>query len=104
MTISKARSQISLQTVAVATQNQVSCDLAGETVILNLDSGIYFGLDPVGTRAWELLQEAMSINDLCEVLLQEYDVEPEQCQQDVLALLERMVREGLLEIRDEAST
>ena len=41
----------------VATKDQVSCDLAGEAAILNIKSGVYYGLDPVGARIWNLMQE-----------------------------------------------
>ena len=43
--------------IVKAAKEQVSCDLAGEAVILNLKSGQYFGLNEVGTRIWNLIQE-----------------------------------------------
>ena len=48
---------ISDRSVVVATKDQVSCDLAGEAAILNIKSGVYYGLDPVGARIWTLMQE-----------------------------------------------
>src|ERR1700730_14483347 len=47
-----------------AVPDQVSCDLAGEAVILNLKNGIYFGLDPVGARIWSLIQKPTTFADL----------------------------------------
>jgi coenzyme PQQ synthesis protein D (PqqD) len=85
-------------------QDQVSCDLAGETVILNLKSGMYYGLDPVGTRIWNLIQEPRSVHDILGILLQEYDVEPERCEQDLLSLLQELAEEGVIEAKDETGS
>lgn len=82
-------------------KDQISCDLDGETVILNLESGLYYGLDSVGTRIWNLIQEPRSVHDILGILLQEYDVQPERCEQDLLALLQELTDEGVIEARDE---
>lgn len=92
---------ISETSVVSATKDQVSCDLAGEAVILNLSSGEYFGLDPVGARVWSLLQEPTSVKAIRDILLEEYDVEPDVCESDLLALLREMAAQGLIEIKDE---
>jgi hypothetical protein len=90
---------ISTESSVVAAQNQVSADLNGEAVILNLQSGIYFGLNPVGKRIWELLQTPIAVGEIYQALLEEYDVEPERCQTDLLALLQDLVNRGLVEVR-----
>jgi hypothetical protein len=72
----------------------------GETVLLNLKSESYFGLDEVGTRMWESLTTAGSIQAACEALLSEYDVEGGRLQQDVEALLEQLVEHGLVDLVD----
>lgn len=93
---------ISGGSVVVATREQVSCDLAGEAVILNLGSGEYFGLDPVGARVWSLIQEPRSVREVRDSLLEEYDVEPDVCERDILELLKQMAAEGLIEVKDES--
>jgi hypothetical protein len=55
-------------------------------VLLNLETGIYFGLDPVGTRIWTLLREHESLQQVFEVLLQEYDVPEPVLKADLLRL------------------
>ena len=57
---------------------QVSCDLAGEAVILHLKSGEYFGLNEVGARIWNLIQEPKRVDAVLESVLEEYEVEPDQ--------------------------
>ncbi len=73
-------------------------DLAGESVLLNLQSEKYFGLDDVGTQMWQALTEAESIQAAYDMLLAEYDVEPEQLQQDLDNLIENLVEHGLVEV------
>jgi hypothetical protein len=72
-------------------------DLQGEAVLLNLNTGTYFGLDPVGTRIWNLLQEQRSLQQILDCLLQEYDVTEAQCREDLLNLIGQMQEKGLVE-------
>ena len=69
-----------------------------ETVILDLGSGTYFGLDPIGARIWQLLGEGNSIADACRVLLEEYEVGREQLESDVLKLVGELLERGLLAV------
>ena len=72
-------------------------------VILNLDSGMYFGLNAVGARIWNLIQEPRSVQDIRDLLLEEYEVDPERCENDLLALLHGLAAEGLAEVKHETS-
>lgn len=82
----------------VAAKDQVSCDLGGEAAILNVKSGVYYGLDPVGARIWSLLQEPCSVQSIRDTIQAEYDVTAERCEQDILELLSKLEREGLVQI------
>lgn len=73
-------------------------DLEGEAVLLNLETGTYFGLDPVGTRIWALIQQHETLTDVNLALLDEFDVEPDRCERDLLDLLARLDDNGLVEI------
>ncbi len=75
----------------------LSQDLAGETVLLNLNTSAYFGLDLMGTRLWQLVKEGRSLRAIYDVLLQEYDVAPEVLQRDLFKLVRTLQDEGLLE-------
>lgn len=75
-------------------------ELDGESVILNLKSERYFGLDEVGTRIWAALSMSESIQSAYEMLLSEYDVDGEQLRRDMQDLVEKMVEHGLVEICD----
>jgi hypothetical protein len=87
----------------VAAKEQVSSDLAGEAVILALKSGVYYGLNEVGASIWNLIQEPKTVNEIRDAILEEYFVEPEQCDHDILALLQHLEAEGLIEVRNETA-
>lgn len=95
--------QISLDAKVVVASDQVSTSLEDETVVLHLKDGVYYGLDPVGSRIWNLLQEPQTVKDVRDILLKEYNVEPQRCEQDLLNLLEKLANKGLIEIKGEAS-
>lgn len=85
--------------IVVVVKEQVSCPLGEEAAVLNLKNSVYYGLDSVGARVWTLLQQPRSVGELRDTLLSEYEVEARQCEQDLLALLESMRSEGLIEVR-----
>lgn len=67
-----------------------------ETMLLDLASGNYFGLDPVGGRFWQLIEDGKSGPEARDSLLEEYDVEPEVLNRDLVALLEQLTAHGLV--------
>jgi hypothetical protein len=72
--------------------------LGTESVILNLDSGVYFGLDEIGTRIWQLLEQ-QDVRGVCQSLRADYDVSPERVEADVIAFIDRLSAKGLVEWR-----
>jgi hypothetical protein len=67
-----------------------------ETVLLDLESGKYFGLDGVGKRIWEAVGEGLMLGEIAAVVVSEYKVEEEQAQSDVIDFASDLVRRGLL--------
>jgi hypothetical protein len=95
---------LSVHSVVVAADEQVSCPLGEEYAILNLKNSVYYGINPVGTRVWSLLKQPRSVEELRDTLLNEYEVDAELCERDLLNLLEKMRSEGLIEVRGAATT
>ena len=88
---------LSNASIVTAVKDHVSCDLDGEAVILNVTSGVYYGLNAVGARIWALLQEKpRSIEQLRQVLLDEYDVDAERSEAQLFALLDELESKGLI--------
>jgi len=90
---------ITRASVVCASDQQVSSDLAGESVLLSLETARYFGLPGVGSRIWELLRAPVRVSDICAAITSEYDVTPERCEADTLDFLRRLLEKGLLEVR-----
>jgi hypothetical protein len=91
-------SSLSDQTTVVVSKDQVSCDLAGEAAILNLKNGVYYGLDAVGARIWNLVQEPKTFAKLRDTLLAEYEVEAPRLDTDLRDLLDKLAEQGLIEV------
>lgn len=72
--------------------------LQSESVILNLNSESYFGLDEVGTHILSVLSTSNSIQAAYDVLLDEYEVDAEVLRQDLASLIERLAEQGVVEI------
>lgn len=96
--------EISRSSVVVAHDDHISCDLAGEAAILDFKSGVYYGLDEVGARVWSLVAEPRTVDEICDSLVAEYEVEPNVCERDVVALLTELAAKGLVEVRDGAKS
>jgi hypothetical protein len=103
MTLQAVNKDISKSSTVVAANNQISSDIGGEAVILNLKSGVYHGLNAVGARIWNLIQQPNIVENIQQVLLDEYEVEPEVCISDLLALLNEFYTAGLIEVRNETA-
>jgi hypothetical protein len=87
--------------VVVAADHQTSAEVDGESVILDLEEGIYYGLNPVGARIWEEIQEPTSVEKITAAITAEYDVGSEKCLEDVISLLQDLEENGLIEIEEE---
>jgi hypothetical protein len=81
-------------------QDVLHQELDGESVILNVESGHYFGLDAVGSRMWSALSQAESIEQACKVLLAEFDVEEQKLRSDLGRLIGELLDHGLLKIEE----
>ncbi len=81
-----------------ATRNEVSCTVEGELVILNFADEVYYGLDGVGARVWELLREPRTLAELRDAVTAEYDVDAATVDADLRELLEDLATRRLLEV------
>jgi hypothetical protein len=89
---------VSVDSVVSTGKDLVFSNVADEVVILDLKSGVYHGLESVGARAWELMVEPRAVREVRDALCDEYDVEPQQCESDLLRLIEELKSHGLVEV------
>jgi hypothetical protein len=80
----------------------ISQEVSGETVLLDLQSENYFGLDEVGTRIWQLIKETSDLQAIYQTLLEEYDVTEPRLQQDLDALLGEIAGLGLVTLEQQS--
>jgi Coenzyme PQQ synthesis protein D (PqqD) len=81
----------------------IAQEVAGETVLLDLKSENYFGLDKVGTRVWQLIEETGDLQQIFDQLLQEYEVDGETLEDDLDELLGKIARKGLIQLSPTSS-
>lgn len=84
----------------VVSPDVLSRVLDGETVVLDLGSGTYFGLNEVATRVWELANAGTPVGDIRARLLDEFDVTPERVEHDLEELFGALTARGLLRLED----
>jgi coenzyme PQQ synthesis protein D (PqqD) len=88
--------EVSLQTTVRASDDVVVRELDGEAVLLNLESGMYFGLDPVGTRVWQLIDQHHRLSAVVKSMCEEFDAPPETIERDVLRLVSELVEKRIV--------
>lgn len=92
--------RVEQESVIVAAADQVSADMLDETVILGLKDGIYYGLSDVGARVWQLVREPRSVGEVRDVLVEEYEVDPDRCLKDLLELFRSLADRDLIDVRN----
>ena len=76
----------------------VAADMDGETVMMRIKSGMYYGLDDIGSRIWDLISTPRQVSQVIDSLVEEYDVERSICQASTLDLLNQLYDEDLIKI------
>jgi len=97
--MSTGSTHISDASRVVVAKDQVSCGLADEAAIVNLKNGVYYGLDSVGARIWNAMREPVTVAQIRDALLGEYEVEPLALERDIRSFLVQLADQGLIEIR-----
>jgi hypothetical protein len=95
---------ITMDSTVVVEKEQMSCGLDDEAVILSITKGVYYSLNPCGNRIWSLIQKPIKVGKVRDTLLEEFDIDQETCEKDLLSLLGAMKNEGLVVIEDTATS
>ena len=74
----------------------VTREIGDEMVLMDLESGTYFGLDAIGGRAWQALEDGQTIEELCAQIEREFDVSPEQLRDDMISLAKKLFEHKLV--------
>ncbi|MDY6844625.1 MAG: lasso peptide biosynthesis PqqD family chaperone [Thermodesulfobacteriota bacterium] len=95
------KQKIESDTVVAQIKELVSSNLDGETVLMSVENGKYYGMDGIGSRIWELVASPRSISDVCNILIEEFEVDREKCERDVLDFLEDLRKQKLIKVINE---
>jgi hypothetical protein len=98
MKISEQNFKAFKNATAIVSEDVLSQEINGETVLLDLKSEAYFGLDEVGTRFWQLLHSESSLGSVFDILLSEYNVAPPVLSEDLSVLITQLREAGLLDL------
>jgi hypothetical protein len=85
----------------VVNDSVVSADLDDEMVLLNIETGVYFGLDPLGARIWQLLAAGEDEDAIVQAILAEYDIDLATLRADLAEFLAMLTEKGLVLRGDE---
>ena len=88
--------KIAKDSVVVAVPDQVSASLEDEAVVLHLKDGCYYGFNPVGARIWNLLEQPRTVGEIRDILLEEYEIQPQPLEEDLQRLLAELAERGLI--------
>lgn len=86
-------------TTVVRSSEPLTARIDDEVVMLDTRQGCYFGLDRSGAVIWDLIADPRSVGDVCQELVERYDVPPETCRADVISFLTELADAGLIEAR-----
>ena len=90
--------ELNLETKLKRSSEPLQAGLDDEVVMMSVEKGSYYSLDPVGAAIWSLLEDPVRVSDLIDKLLEMYDADPEVCQKETVQFLDSMLKEDLVEI------
>ena len=91
---------INLDSTIARNDEIIFSDMDDEMVMMSIDKGEYYGVNPVGRRIWELLASPGPVAGICDTLCREYNVTEEQCNREVLDFLNHLLEKEVIKIVD----
>lgn len=88
MTISKG--EININSIVIRREGINATDLHGEKVMMDLNEGKYFALNKVGSKIWDIIDNKISVKDIIEILMKEYDIDEKSCNEEVIGFIGKM--------------
>ncbi|MEZ4590931.1 MAG: lasso peptide biosynthesis PqqD family chaperone [Chloroflexota bacterium] len=89
---------VTLASQVVRSEDFITSTIDNDLVMMSLEKGTYYGLDAIGSHVWEQLAQPVTVQTLCHQLTEMFDVDLEQCQQDVLAFLTELQKENMIHV------
>jgi hypothetical protein len=96
MSSEEEQKTIQLETMVQRNNELLASSIGDEVVMMSIENSAYYGLDPIGSKIWEMITEPRQVSDLCEQLMEQFEVSEQECQRDVLNFLNQMLEENML--------
>jgi hypothetical protein len=90
---------ITPDSIVVAAEGQVSCEVDNEAALLNLKTGVYYGLDPMGAYIWRLLAAPIEVRMLQKKIVSEFAADADVVAKDITDFLTEMLSAGLVDVK-----
>jgi hypothetical protein len=90
---------LSTNSIIVRSTGILSNKVDSETILLGMEKSRYYGMVSTGSRIWDLLSSPISIGRIIDILVQEYDIEREQCMAEVVSFLAELLSEHLIDVK-----
>ncbi|NJD90496.1 MAG: lasso peptide biosynthesis PqqD family chaperone [Geobacter sp.] len=93
-----SNSRISLESTISQIDDIVASDIEDEKVMMSIEKGEYFGLEPIGSRIWEMMATPVKVSAIIDAMLNQYDIDRQTCENDVLKFLSELNDAGIIRI------
>ncbi|ADL54861.1 lasso peptide biosynthesis PqqD family chaperone [Gallionella capsiferriformans] len=90
---------VELSSIISQGTDPICTEVDGETVMMSIEKGNYYGMNGVGSRIWQLIAEPMSVSVLCGILLDEFCIDKKTCEVDALIFLNKLEEQNLIQVR-----
>ena len=91
-------SRITIDSTISQIEDIVASDIDNEKVMMSIEKGQYFGLEPIGSRIWEMIETPAKVSVIIDKLLTQFDVDRETCEHDLLAFLGELDEAGIIQV------
>ncbi|AWD67027.1 MULTISPECIES: lasso peptide biosynthesis PqqD family chaperone [Priestia] len=91
---------ISMNQLVSQETGHIVSDMDGEKVMLSISNGKYYNLGEIGGEIWEKIKEPISVSELISTLVTQYNVEQSDCEEQVIAFLSGLIKEGLIQVAE----
>lgn len=81
-------------------EDWITSELSDELMMMNIDRGVYIGLNTMGAQIWRMIEPPRAMGDICAALVETFEVDPAVCQAEVETFVDKMAARGLVIVAD----
>jgi hypothetical protein len=89
-----------MSSVVVIAPERLSARMGEESVVLDLADGVYYGLDAVAARVWDLAKKPIAVAEIRDAIVSEFEVDAATCEKDLATFLSELAKKGMIEVTD----